>query len=196
MNPKVSAYISKLKQWKEETEKLRKIILATELSEELKWGKPCYSFNNSNLLVIQGFKEYFALLFFKGVLLKDPHQILTKTGENTRVGRQVRFANVNEITKLSPILKAYIQEAIEAEKAGVKVSKLTKESVKTDLPYPEEFQKKLAKMPALKKSFAALTPGRQKAYLMYFTAAKQSMTREARIEKCLQKILSGKGLLD
>ena len=196
MNPKVSAYISKLKQWKEETEKLRKIILASGLSEELKWGKPCYSFNNTNLLVIQGFKEYFALLFFKGVLLKDPHHILTKTGENTRVGRQVRFANVTEITKLAPILKAYIQEAIEAEKAGLQVLRLTSESVKADLPYPEEFQKKLAKMPALKKSFAALTPGRQKAYLMYFTAAKQSTTREARVEKCLHKILSGKGLLD
>src|ERR1700733_10283127 len=153
-NPAVDAYISRAQRWQKETEKLRMIILDCGLTEELKWGKPCYQFQKTNIAVIQGFKEYFALLFFKGILLKDPDGILVKTGVNTRVGRQIRFANVREIVKMEPILKAYIYEAIEVERAGLKVG--VKKSTE---PIPEEFQKKLDKTPALKAAFKALTPG-------------------------------------
>jgi len=190
-NPAVDAYISRARQWQKETEKLRMILLDCGLTEALKWGKPCYQFQKTNLVVIQGFKEYFALLFFKGVLLNDPNGILVKTGENTRVGRQIRFANVREIVKLEPVLKAYIYEAIEVERAGLKVG-----VKKNTEPIPEELQKKLNKTPALKTAFKALTPGRQRAYILYFSAAKQSKTRESRIEKCMQQILDGKGLDD
>jgi uncharacterized protein YdeI (YjbR/CyaY-like superfamily) len=192
MNPKVDAYISEATKWREETEKLRRLLLDCELAEELKWSKPCYMFQKSNVVVIQGFKKYCALLFFKGVLLKDPNGILVKTGENTRVGRQIRFTSVREIVELERVLKAYIGQAIEVEKAGLKVPF----EGKTELTLPEEFQKKLDEIPALKTAFNALTPGRQRAYNFYFSAAKQSKTREARVEKCMRQILKGKGLND
>ena len=191
-NPKVDAYLSKAKNWREEMEKLRTIILDCGLDEELKWGKPCYSFEEKNVVIIQGFKAYLALLFFKGCLLKDTDGMLVKTGENTRVGRQIRFAKLQEIVKTKAIVKAYIHQAIEVEKAGLKVDP----PEKTELVIPEEFQKKMDKNPALRAAFGALTPGRQKGYLIYFSAAKQSKTREARIEKCMQRILKGKGLND
>jgi uncharacterized protein YdeI (YjbR/CyaY-like superfamily) len=192
MNPKVDAYLSEAKKWRDETEKLRTILLDCRLTEEFKWGKPCYTFQESNVVVIQGFKAYCALLFFKGVLLKDPHGILVKTGENTRVGRQIRFTDVREIVKQEAILKAYIHQAIEVEKAGLKVDAKTD----AELKIPEEFKSKLAENPALKAAFAALTPGRQRAYGFYFSAPKQSKTRDSRIEKCTRQILNGKGLMD
>ncbi|HKI87708.1 MAG TPA: YdeI/OmpD-associated family protein [Draconibacterium sp.] len=192
MNPKVDAYLSKIKKWQEETEILRMIILDCGLKEELKWGKPCYIYQNKNIVVIQGFKEYFALLFFKGVMLKDPNGILKKMGENTHVGRQVRFASVQQIVELEPTIKAYIYEAIEVEKAGLKVP-LKEEK---ELIFPEEFQHKLNEIPALKTAFETLTPGRQRAYILYFSQPKQSKTRESRVEKWLPQILNGKGLND
>jgi uncharacterized protein YdeI (YjbR/CyaY-like superfamily) len=192
MNPKIDEYLSKAKKWHEEIEKLRMIILDCGLTEELKWSAPCYMFQKSNIVIIQGFKEYCALLFFKGVLLNDPKSILKKTGENTQVGRQIRFTNVREIVKLETILKAYIYEAIEVEKAGLKVN--IKKN--TELIFPEEFQNKINEYPVLKAAFDALTPGRQRAYDYYFSAPKQSKTRESRVEKCMQKILNGKGLDD
>jgi uncharacterized protein YdeI (YjbR/CyaY-like superfamily) len=190
MNPEVDAYLSELTQWRDESEKLRKIILGTELTEELKWGKPCYKYGNTNLVIIQGFKDYCALLFFKGVLLSDPEGVLVKTGENTEVGRQLRFTSVKEITKLAPVIRAYIYEAIEVERAGLKVE--VKKS--TELDIPEEFQQQLKANAALKKAFFALTQGRQKAYIFYFSGAKQSKTRMSRVEKCIPQILDGKGL--
>lgn len=171
-------------------EKLRTILLDCGLAEELKWGKPCYSFQNSNVVIIQPFKAYCALLFFKGVLLKDPGGILVKTGENTRVGRQIRLTSVREI--VVPVLKSYLHQAIEVEKAGLKVSAPNN----AEIALPDELQKKLDENPALKAAFGALTPGRQRAYLYYFSAAKQSKTRESRIEKYARRILSGKGLND
>jgi uncharacterized protein YdeI (YjbR/CyaY-like superfamily) len=192
MNPKVDEYLSKANKWQEEMEKLRMIILDCPLNEELKWGKPCYTFQKSNIVIIQGFKEYCALMFFKGALLNDPDKILKKTGENTQAGRQIRFNNVQEIVGMEPILKAYIYEAIEVEKAGLKVNfKKTSEFI-----MPEEFQRKLDEIPALKTAFDALTPGRQRAYILYFSAPKQSKTRESRIEKYMRQILNGKGLND
>jgi uncharacterized protein YdeI (YjbR/CyaY-like superfamily) len=192
MNPKVDNYMGKAKIWRDEMAKLRKITLACGLTEELKWRKPCYAFQGSNVVIIQDFREYCALLFFKGVLLKDPDGILKKTGSNTRVGRQIRFTSVREIVELEPVLKTYIQQAIDVEKAGLKVEA----EEKTELVLPEEFRKKLNEMPALKKAFAALTPGRQRAYNFYISAPKQSQTRESRIEKCIPLILKGKGLND
>jgi uncharacterized protein YdeI (YjbR/CyaY-like superfamily) len=191
-NAKVDLYISKAKKWQEETEQLRDILLDCGLTEDLKWGKPCYSFEESNVAIIQGFKEYFALLFFKGVLLKDPKKVLVKTGENTHVGRQLRFASVKEIVKMKPILKAYVKEAIDIEKAGLKVE--TKSNRK--LVIAEEFKQQLSKKPALETAFNALTPGRQRAYIFYFSQAKQAQTRIARIERCIPQILRGKGLND
>ena len=192
MNPKVDLYLSKAEKWQEETEKLRMIILDCQLTEELKWGKPCYTFQKSNIVLIQGFKEYFALMFFKGALLKDPNRVLTDIGENTQAARQIRFTSPQEIVVMEPIVKAYINAAIEVEKAGLKVSfKKT-----TDFIIPEEFQNKLDEIPALKTAFYALTPGRQRAYILYFSAPKQSKTRESRVEKCMQQILNGKGLND
>lgn len=192
MNPKVDAYLSKAKNWPEEMKKLRMIVLDCGLTEELKWGKPCYAFQGKNIVIIQGFKEYCALLFFKGYLLSDPNGILKKTGENTRVGRQIRFTDSREIVKMKAILKAYIFQAIEVEKSGLKgdVEK------KPKLVIPEEFQKKLNKTAALKTAFNTLTPGRQRAYTIYFSQPKQSKTRESRIEKSMQQILRGKGLND
>ncbi|MDQ0496043.1 MULTISPECIES: YdeI/OmpD-associated family protein [Paenibacillus] len=192
MNPKVDVYLDKVKKWQEEMEKLRAIMLDCQLIEELKWGKPCYMFQNSNIAIIQGFKEHCALMFFKGALLKDPNGILIKPGEDTQAGRQIRFTNVEEIAEMETILKAYINEAIEVEKAGLKVD--FKKS--TELIFPEELQAKLDENPALKAAFAALTPGRQRAYVMHFSAPKQSKTRESRVEKCIQDILAGKGLND
>jgi uncharacterized protein YdeI (YjbR/CyaY-like superfamily) len=192
MNPKVDVYLSKAKKWQEELEKLRMIILDCGLTEELKWGKPCYTFQKSNIVLIHVFKEYCALLFFKGALLNDANGILIKPGENTQAGRQIRFTNVREIVEMEPILKAYIYEAIEVEKAGLKVNF----KKNTELIIPEEFQNKLDEIPALKTAFDALTPGRQRAYNLYFSAPKQSKTRESRVEKCMQQILNGKGLND
>ncbi|MEK5407642.1 DUF1801 domain-containing protein [Paenibacillus sp. FSL W8-0439] len=192
MNPKVDVYLGKVNKWKAEMEKLRAIMLDCQLTEELKWGKPCYMFQNSNIAIIQGFKEHCALMFFKGALLKDPNGILIKPGEDTQAGRQIRFTNVEEIVEMETILKAYIIEAVEVEKAGLKVDF----KKNTELIFPEEFQAKLDENPALKTAFAALTPGRQRAYIMHFSAPKQSKTRESRVEKCMQDILNGKGLND
>jgi uncharacterized protein YdeI (YjbR/CyaY-like superfamily) len=190
MNPKVNGILRKAKKWEGELAKLREIVLDCDLTEEVKWRLPCYTFQESNVVIIQIFKEYCALLFFKGALLKDAHAILVKPGENTQSGRQVRMSNIREIVELEPVLKAYIHEAIEVEKAGLKVT-LKKEHV-----IPEELHDKFAQIPALKPAFEGLTPGRQKAYLLYFGAAKQSKTRASRIEKWMQQILDGKGLND
>jgi uncharacterized protein YdeI (YjbR/CyaY-like superfamily) len=192
MNPKVDFYFSKATKWQKEIEKLRKIILDCGLTEELKWGCPCYTFNNSNIVLIHVFKEYCAVLFFKGALLNDASGILVQQTKNVQAARQVRFTNLREVRDQEPILKAYIYEAIEVEKAGLKVD-LKKTA---EYAIPEEFQKKLNKMPALKKAFNALTPGRQRAYLLYFSSPKQSKTRETRVEKSVQQILEGRGLND
>jgi len=191
-NASVDEYINKAKKWKDEYEILRKIILDCNLTEELKWGQPCYTLGKANIVLIHGFKEYCALLFFKGALLKDAKGILVQQTENVQAARQVRFTNVNEIFKVKTVLKTYIHEAIEVEKSGLKVDfKKTGE-----FNMPEEFQHILEKTPALKKAFESLTPGRQRAYLLHFSAAKQSKTRIARIEKATQDILDGKGLND
>lgn len=192
MNPKVDAFISRASIWQEEMEKLRTILLDCGLTEDIKWGKPCYAYQGSNIVIMQPFKAYFALLFFKGYLLKDPEGILVKTGENTHVGRQIRFTDVRQISKLQKTVKAYIYEAIEAEKSG----DAGKEKKKPDLQLPAEFTAKLGKNAALKKAFYALTPGRQRAYSLFFSGAKQAQTREARIEKCVRQILAGKGIND
>lgn len=192
MNPKVDGLLGKITRWREEFEKLRMIILDCGLSEELKWGQPCYLFQKNNIVLIHGFKEYCALLFFKGALLKDASGVLIRQTENVQAARQIRFTNVCEIMEMETILKAYIHEAIDVEKSGLKVDfKKTAEFV-----IPDEFQNKLEKIPALKTAFDALTPGRQRAYILYFSAPKQSKTREVRVEKCMQDILSGKGLND
>ncbi|WP_160042668.1 YdeI/OmpD-associated family protein [Paenibacillus sp. USDA918EY] len=192
MNPKVDAFVGRATMWLEEMEKLREILLDCGLTEELKWGKPCYTSQGRNIVIIQGFKAYLALLFFKGYLLQDPHGVLVKTGENTKVGRQIRFNDTQEIVQLEPILRAYIAEAIEVEQSGVKGDPIQD----TELDIPEEFQHKLDENPALKAAFDALTPGRQRAYVYYFSVPKQSKTRESRVEKCTQQILDGKGLND
>jgi uncharacterized protein YdeI (YjbR/CyaY-like superfamily) len=192
MNPKVDVYISKSEKWQEELEKLRMIVLDCQLAEELKWGVPCYTFQKSNIVLIHEFKEYCAFLFFKGALLNDAKGILINQTKNVQAGRQIRFTTVREIVEMEPILKAYIYEAIEVEKAGLKVNfKKT-----TEFAIPEEFQNKFDEIPALNTAFNALTPGRQRAYILYFSAPKQSKTRESRIEKCTQQILNGKGLND
>jgi uncharacterized protein YdeI (YjbR/CyaY-like superfamily) len=189
LNPKVDGYLRKAKKWQREMEKLRRISLDCGLTEELKWGKPCYTFQNSNIVIIQGFKEFCALLFCKGALLNDPNRILKKPGENTQAARRIPFTNVREIVEMEPILKAYIYEAIEVEKAGLEVN-----FKKT--PIPEELKSKLDEIPALKTAFDALTPGRQRGYILYFCGAKQSKTRESKVQKCMQQILNGKGLND
>ena len=192
MNPKVDFYFSKPKKWQEELKQLRMIVLSCGLTEELKWGIPCYAFQKSNIVLIHAFKEYCALLFFKGALLNDANGILIQQTKNVQAGRQIRFTNVREIAKMKPILKVYIYEAIEVEKAGLKVNfKKT-----TEFNIPKEFQNKLNEIPALKIAFDALTPGRQRGYMLHFSAPKQSKTRESRIEKCMQQILNGKGLND
>lgn len=190
MNSKVDFYFSKAKAWQQELEQLRIIALDSGLREELKWGCPCYMFQNDNIVLIHVFKEYCALLFFKGALLQDPDGILIQQTKNVQAARQVRFTNVLEILEMKSTLKAYIYEAIEVEKAGLKVElKKTEEFVVS-----KEFQHKLDQIPALKTAFNGLTPGRQRAYLLHFSSPKQSKTREARVEKYMPKILSGKGL--
>jgi uncharacterized protein YdeI (YjbR/CyaY-like superfamily) len=192
MNPKVDWFFSNDTKWQKEYEKLRTIILECGLTEELKWGCPCYTFDNTNIVLIHGFKEYCALLLFKGALLNDPNGVLIQQTKNVQSARQIRFTNVKEIVKMEKILKAYIYEAIEVEKAGLKV-KLKKTS---EYKIPEEFQKKLNKNSALKTAFYALTPGRQRAYLFYFSQPKLSKTRESRVEKYIKQILNGRGLND
>ena len=192
MNPKVDFYFTKAKKWQEELDQLRVIALDCKLTEELKWGVPCYTFEKRNIVLIHGFKEYCALLFMKGALLNDAKSILIQQTDNVQSARQVRFTNVREIVKMKPILKAFIYEAIEVEKAGLKVH-LKKT---TEFIVPEEFQNKLDEIPALKTAFDALTPGRQRAYILYFSQPKQSKTRESRVEKCMQQIFNGKGLND
>jgi uncharacterized protein YdeI (YjbR/CyaY-like superfamily) len=191
-NPKVDDFLSKTARWREEIEKLRMIILDCGLSEELKWGVPCYTFQKKNIVLIHGFKEYCAILFVKGALLNDPQGILIQQTENVQAARQVRFTDLREIVDLESILKAYIHEAIEVEKAGLKVD--YKKTAEYDIP--AEFQDRLDNVPGLKKAFDALTPGRQRAYIFYFSAPKQSKTRLSRIEKYILQILKGKGIND
>lgn len=192
MNPKVNEFLTKAKKWKEEYETLRKIVLDCELTEDFKWMNPCYTFEKKNIVLIHGFKEYCALLFPKGSLLQDSHGILIQQTENVQGARQIRFTNVQEIAEKEAILKAYIDEAIEVEKAGLKVQVKKPE----ELIIPDELQHKFDEIPALKNAFTTLTPGRQRAYILHFSAAKQSKTRESRIEKCIPNILNGKGLND
>lgn len=190
-NPKVDAYLSKLDKWQGESRALRKILLESGLAEDVKWRQPCYTLENKNVAVIQGFKDYCAIMFFKGALLKDPEGLLVAPGAS-QAGRQIRFTSTAEIDEMEPTIAAYLQEAIEVERAG-----LTVELKKTsDFAVPEEFQSKLDSDPALKSAFKSLTPGRQRAYLFYFSDAKQSKTRRSRVEKCLPRILEGKGLTD
>lgn len=192
MNPKVDFYFNKAEKWQEEIEQLRSIALDCGLTEELKWGSPCYTYRESNIVLIHVFKEYCAFLFFKGALLTDMHKILIQQSENVQAARQIRFTHVDEVTAQRAILKTYIYEAIEIEKAGLKVSLKKTE----DFTVADEFQSKLNAIPALKAAFEALTPGRQKAYLLHFSQPKQSSTREARVEKWMPQILNGKGLND
>lgn len=192
MNSKIDWFFNKAEKWKAEFEQLRTIILDCDLVEELKWGQPCYTFDKKNIVLIHGFKEYCALLFFKGALLKDKNGILIQQTENVQAARQIRFTDVEQILKLEPILKEYIYEAVEVEEAGLKVE-LKKTS---DFKIPEELQHKLDVIPGLKAAFNALTPGRQRAYIFYFSSAKQSKTRQSRIEKYIPQILDGKGIDD
>ena len=192
MNPKVDDLICKAQNWQEELRVLRIILLDCQLTEEVKWGTPCYTFQNNNIVLIHTFKGYCALGFFNGALLNDTNGILVKPGENTQAGRQIRFTNVGEIIKMESILKAYLYEAIEVEKAGLKLD-LKKD---TETTIPEELQIKFDKNPAFKTAFYSLTSGRQRAYLIYFSDPKQSKTRETRIEKYIQQILNGKGFTD
>jgi uncharacterized protein YdeI (YjbR/CyaY-like superfamily) len=192
MNPKVDWYFSKAEKWRKEIETLRTIILDCDLTEELKWGVPCYTFGEKNIVLVHVFKEYCALLFFKGALLKDTKGILVQQTGHVQAARQIRFTDVKEIVKMKKILKDYIYKAIEVEESGLKVDfKKTKEFTK-----PAEFQNRLNAQPGLKSAFDSLTPGRQRAYLLHFSAAKQSKTRESRIDKCVPQILDGKGLDD
>jgi uncharacterized protein YdeI (YjbR/CyaY-like superfamily) len=192
MNPKADSFFSSAKKWQKEMLALRTLVLECGLNEELKWGVPCYTFQKSNILLIHGFKEYVALAFFNGALLSDVNGILIQQTENVQAGRQIRFKTIKEIVQLEPVLKAYIYEAIEVEKSGLKVEyKKASEFV-----VAEEFKNKLDKFPDLKTAFYALTPGRQKGYYLHFSEPKQSKTRESRIENCIPKILKGKGLND
>lgn len=192
MNPKVDFYFEEAKKWQEEIAQLRKIALDCQLTEELKWGNPCYTLDNTNIVLIHCFKEYCAFLFFKGALLKDTDGLLIRQSENVQAARQIRFTNVNEILENKSVLKTYIYQAIEIEKAGLHVNlKKTK-----DFEVTEEFQLKLKEFPKLKTAFEALTPGRQRAYLLHFSQPKQSKTRESRIEKAMPQILDGRGLND
>jgi len=191
-NPKVNWFFDKPGKWQEEYRKLRTIILGCGLTEELKWGCPCYTFEKKNVVLIHGFKEYCALLFFKGALLKDSKNILIQQTENVQAARQIRFRSLAEIAKLKTTLKAYIKEAVQVEKAGLKVNLKRTAEFKT----PDEFKNKLDEVAGLKKAFSALTPGRQRGYLLYFSQPKQSKTRQARIEKSVPQILKGKGLND
>lgn len=191
-NPKVDAFLNKATRWRDEMIELRKIVLACGFTEELKWYQPCYAYEGTNLVVISAFKPHCALNLFKGALLKDPEGILVKPGENSQSGRQIRFTSVAQINRMKPVLRAYLQETIAAEKAGLKVPfKAT-----SDFPVPEELKAKFAASPDFEKAFRALTPGRQRGYLLHFSAAKQSQTRTARIEKYVPQIFAGKGYQD
>lgn len=192
MNPKVDWFFSKEGKWQKAFQELRTIMLACDLVEELKWGQPCYMFEKKNIVLIHGFKEYCALLFFKGALMKDPKGILIQQTENVQAARQIRFTDVRQVVKMKATLKAYVYEAIAVEESGLKAP-LKKTS---EFRIPEEFQSKLDEKPALKKAFYALTPGRQRAYIFYFASAKQSKTRAARVEKHTKRILAGKGMDD
>ena len=191
-NPKVDFFFNKAEQWKQEFEKLRRIILDCGLTEELKWGVPCYTFETKNIVLIHGFKEYCAILFVKGALLKDTEGILIQQTENVQAARQIRFTNARDIVEMETILKAYINESIQAEIAGLKVNY----KKVTEFSMPEEFISKLEEVPGLQEAFETLTPGRQRAYILYFYAPKQSKTRAARVEKYIEQILNGKGLND
>ncbi len=191
-NSKVDAFLTKAKKWREEFEALRAIILQCDLTEDLKWGQPCYTLGKTNVVLIHGFKEYCALLFFKGALLKDAKGVLVQQTENVQAARQLRFTNLKEIEKLKSTIKAYVKEAIKVEQSGLNI-----EFKKTsEFEVPEEFQTQLNKSSKLKKAFEALTPGRQRAYLLHFSAPKQSKTRESRVEKAIPYIIEGKGLND
>jgi uncharacterized protein YdeI (YjbR/CyaY-like superfamily) len=192
LNPKVDAFLTRAKQWQDEFAQLRRIILDAPLVEEFKWGQPCYAFDSKNVVLMHGFKEYCALLFIKGALLKDAHSVLIQQTKDVQAARQIRFTSAEQIVAMEAILKAYVLEAIEIEKSGLKVE-LKKT---TEFEVPAEFQTQLDHMPALKSAFEALTPGRQRAYILHFSAAKQAKTREARVEKCMPQILLGKGLDD
>ncbi|MBS1582530.1 MAG: YdeI family protein [Bacteroidetes bacterium] len=192
MDPKVDWFFDKPTPWQEAYRQLRTIVLDCGLTEELKWGVPCYTYRKKNVVLIHGFKDYCALLFHKGALLKDDHGLLVQQTANVQSARQMRFTSVREIKELAPIVKAYIHEAVAVEKAGLKVAL----KGAAEFPLPAEFERKLKAMPALKKAFQALTPGRQRGYLLHFASAKQARTREARIEKHLERILDGKGLDD
>jgi uncharacterized protein YdeI (YjbR/CyaY-like superfamily) len=191
-NPKVDAMLETEDQWRREFQKLRSILLDCDLDEDLKWGKPCYALNGANVVLIHGFKAYCALLFMKGALLKDPEGILVQQTENVQAARQIRFRDLKEINARESAVRAYVQQAIEVEAAGLEVT-LKKTA---EFKMPEEFKHRLEQLPALAKAFAALTPGRQRGYLLYFAGAKQSQTRAARVEKCVPQILKGKGLDD
>jgi uncharacterized protein YdeI (YjbR/CyaY-like superfamily) len=192
LNPKVDEFLGKAKKWKGEYEKLRSIVLDCGLTEDFKWMHPCYTVDKKNVVLIHGFKEYCALLFHKGALLQDPNGILIQQTENVQAARQIRFADVQEIVEMEPVLKAYISEAIEVEKSGLEVEY----KKNTEYSIPEELQSKFDDLPALKVAFEALTPGRQRAYLLHFSEPKQSKTRTSRVEKYMQKIFDGKGLHD
>jgi len=192
MNPAIDTYMEELTQWREEMKYMRKIVLECNLLEEQKWGQPCYCLGTKNILLIHGFKDYCALLFMKGSLLSDTHKLLIQQTENVQAGRQIRFNSLQEIIELEPVLKAYIFEAIEVEKAGVKVPMKKHE----DFIVPEELTAKFAELPELKEAFYALTPGRQRAYILHFSGSKNSATRIARIDKYIPRILNGKGITD
>ena len=192
MNPAIDTYIEELTEWREEMIYLRKMVLACNLQEEQKWGQPCYCLGNKNIVLIHGFKDYCALLFMKGSLLSDSHKLLIQQTENVQAGRQIRFTNLQQIIDLEPILKAYIFEAIEVEKAGIKVPMKKHE----DFVVPEELTSKFDELPSLKEAFYALTPGRQRAYILHFSGSKNSVTRIARIDKYIPRIMNGKGITD
>lgn len=190
-NAKLDPYFRKLKQWKEEFELLRETVLECGLTEDFKWMRPCYTSGGKNIVLIHGFKHYCALLFHKGALLKDPHGVLVRQTENVQLPRQIRFTGVDEIRKMRPVIQEYIREAIEVEKAGAPA-----DAARPEIPIPDELQAKFEEEPGLKAAFERLTPGRQRAYLLHFTGAKQSKTRQARIEKYIPHILNGKGMRD
>jgi uncharacterized protein YdeI (YjbR/CyaY-like superfamily) len=191
-NPKVDAFIARETRWRAEFEKLREIVLGCGLTEELKWGVPCYTVDGKNVVLIHGFKEYCAILFVKGALLSDPLHILIQQTEQVQSARQARFTELEQIEELEPALAGYINEAAEVEKAGLKVEL----KPHSEYALPDELQRKLDEVPELKTAFEALTPGRQRAYILYFSAPKQAKTRESRVEKCVPQILEGKGLND
>jgi uncharacterized protein YdeI (YjbR/CyaY-like superfamily) len=191
MNPKVDKFIAASKKWREPMEQLRSIALDCGLGEELKWGKPCYTFDQGNVAILQGFKEQCALMFFKGSLLKDPDGLLERPGENSHIARRMMFSSVDDVTAMEGPLRAFIAQAIAVEEAGLKV-----EAKKSPEPRPEELEEMFGEIPGLEKAFKALTPGRQRAYILHFSNAKQSRTRRSRVEKCVPRILDGKGLND